>query len=95
MASTVFLDLDNAEVALDIDMAIAMAPKLSSIISTWRQIRSSLVDMLSRMANDKLAKQFSSSWAGGPVDPASEQIFQQMAAQGQSFFQAAGIVMLT
>jgi subtilase family serine protease len=45
------------------------------------------------MANDNLAKQLSCSWGdsspGGP-DPASEQVFLQMAAQGQSFFNASG-----
>src|SRR5438045_3581696 len=43
------------------------------------------------MANDNLAKQLSSSWSwsGGP-SATIDGIFQQMAAQGQSFFQASG-----
>ena len=44
------------------------------------------------MANDNLAKQLSCSWyePGGAADPIADQIFQQMAAQGQSFFSASG-----
>ncbi len=78
----------SSEVSLDIEMVQAMAPGISTIYvyegpSIW-------VDMLSRMANDNLSKQFSCSWAGGPPDAAAEVIFQQMAAQGQSFFCASG-----
>ena len=81
---------NNDEVALDIEMAIAMAPGLSRVIVY--EIKSvNPSSILSRMANDNLAKQLSSSWtwSGGPsttVDSA----FKQMASQGQSFFQAAG-----
>src|SRR5439155_5798732 len=42
------------------------------------------------MANDNVARQLSCSWGGSSADAAAEQIFQQMAAQGQSFFNAAG-----
>ena len=44
---------------------------------------------LNRMATDNLAKQLSASWTY-PIDPNSDQIFQQYAAQGQSFFNASG-----
>ena len=47
-------------------------------------------DILSRMANDNAAKQLSCSWGGGPPDATAEQIFKQMAAQGQTFFNATG-----
>jgi subtilase family serine protease len=47
-------------------------------------------DILSRMANDNRAKQLSCSWGGGPPNSTAEQIFQQMAAQGQTFFNASG-----
>ena len=36
------------------------------------------------------SRQLSCSWGGGGPDPTSEAIFQQMAAQGQSFFNASG-----
>src|SRR6266446_498475 len=81
---------NNAEVALDIEVAIAMAPGLSQVIVY--EIRSvSPSSILSRMANDNLAKQLSSSWtwSGGPSTTV-DNIFLQMAAQGQSFFQASG-----
>src|SRR5215469_5246756 len=42
------------------------------------------------MADDDLAAQLSCSWSGGGPDPVSEQIFLQMAAQGQTFFCASG-----
>src|SRR5260221_1128054 len=80
---------NNAEVALDIEVAIAMAPGLSQVIVY--EIKSGPSTILSRMANDNLAKQLSSSWswAGGP-GATVDNIFQQMAAQGQSVFQASG-----
>jgi hypothetical protein len=80
---------NNDEVALDIEVAIAMAPKLSQVIVY--EINSGASSILSRMANDNLAKQLSSSWtwSGGP-SATIDSIFKQMAAQGQSFFQASG-----
>ena len=44
------------------------------------------------MATDNLAKQLSCSWfiPGGTADPTAEQIFQEIDAQGQSFFDASG-----
>jgi uncharacterized repeat protein (TIGR01451 family) len=80
-----------AEVALDIEMAIAMAPGLSKIyVYEAPNASTAWSTILSKMANDNLAKQLSCSWGGGSPDPASEQIFKQMAAQGQSFFNASG-----
>ena len=80
----------NGEVTLDIDMCIAMAPGLSKIYVYEAANPSPWQTLLNRMATDNLAKQLSCSWGGGPPDPVSEQIFQQMAAQGQSFFNAVG-----
>ena len=80
----------NGEVCLDIEMVIAMAPGLSKIFVYEAPNPSPWVDILSRMANDNQARQLSCSWGGGGPNPAAEQIFQQMAAQGQSFFNATG-----
>ncbi len=81
----------TAEVALDIEMAIAMAPGLSKIyVYEGPNSSTSWSTILSKMANDNLAKQLSCSWGGGSRESASEQIFKQMAAQGQSFFNASG-----
>ncbi|HWY31039.1 MAG TPA: protease pro-enzyme activation domain-containing protein, partial [Candidatus Acidoferrum sp.] len=80
----------NVEVALDIDMAICMAPGLSKVI-VYEGVSPN--DVLNQMAMDDSARQLSCSWGfGSPVDPAREQIFQQFALQGQSFFQASGDV---
>lgn len=82
----------QVEVSLDIEMAVSMAPGLSRVIVYEAPNPSPFVDLLSRMANDNLAKQLSCSWyvPDGTAEPAADQIFQQMAAQGQSFFNASG-----
>lgn len=80
----------NGEVALDIEMVIAMAPGVSKIYVYEAPNPSPWVDLLSKMANDNLAKQLSCSWGGGSPDLGAENIFKQMAAQGQSFFNASG-----
>ncbi len=85
---------DNSEVALDIELAISMAPGLAAVVVfegpnsvyDW-------LDILDAMADTVQIKQFSSSWgyAGYPDPNASfDQIFEKMAVQGQSFFQASG-----
>jgi hypothetical protein len=71
-------------------MVIAMAPGVSKIYVYEAPNPSPWPDMLSRMANDNVARQLSCSWGGGPADPTSEVIFKQMAAQGQTFFNASG-----
>ena len=94
------------EVTGDIEMAISMAPGLSSVLvyegptpldvpplgtnyiqdaTTTAQIN----DVLNRMATDDLAKQLSCSY-GFDINLSTVQIFQQFAAQGQSFFLASG-----
>lgn len=78
------------EVSLDIEMVMSMAPQIKNIYVYEAPNPSPWVDMLSKMANDNLAKQLSCSWGGGGPDLVSEQIFQQMAVQGQSFFTASG-----
>src|ERR1017187_5572663 len=95
----------NAEISLDIEMVIAMAPGISQIIvyqvpTVVTVYGSSFIyvnDLLNRIATDNLAKQISSSfvWGNGirgttGADGTTDQIFQQMAAQGQSFFLASG-----
>jgi uncharacterized repeat protein (TIGR01451 family) len=81
----------NIEVALDIEVAIAMAPGLSQVIVYEAGPSGFPNDILTRMVTDNLAKQLSSSWtwSGGP-NGTTDSLFQQMAAQGQSFFQASG-----
>ncbi|HVV73832.1 MAG TPA: S53 family peptidase [Verrucomicrobiae bacterium] len=79
-----------SEVSLDIEMVISMAPGISNLL-VYEAPGSSTgpLDILKRMASDNLARQLSSSWAIG--DSASaDQVYQQFAAQGQSFFQSSG-----
>ncbi len=80
----------NIEVAMDIEMVMAMAPGVSTIYVYEAPNPSPWVDLLNRMALDGQVKQFSSSWGGGDPNQMAEQIFQQMAAQGQSFYNASG-----
>lgn len=81
--------VDNVEVALDIDMANAMAPGLSAII-VYQGGQVGFADsILNRMATDNLAKQLSTSWTFYS-DATVDQVFQEFAAQGQSFFTASG-----
>jgi hypothetical protein len=83
---------NNVEVALDIEMVISMAPGLESVVVYEGPSANSVStanSILNRMATDNLAKQLSSSWNFN-INATSEQIFQQFAAQGQSFFNASG-----
>ena len=84
----------NIEVSLDIEMAIAMAPGLSKIIVFEGNPASGYFipnDVLNNMAASNMVKNLSCSWgwSGGP-NATTENIFLQMAAQGQSFFNASG-----
>ena len=79
----------NDEVSLDIEMVIAMATNVANVL-VYEAPNGSWLDILNRIANDNLAAQISCSLAGGPPIQAAEQVFQQMAAQGQSFFNASG-----
>ena len=81
---------NGTEVSLDIEMVLSMAPGISNIIVYEAPNPSPWVDILTRIAMDDSASQISSSWLGGPPDPAAEQIFLQMALQGQTFFNASG-----
>jgi uncharacterized repeat protein (TIGR01451 family) len=82
--------IGDGEVSLDIEMVLSMSPGVSNIYVYEAPNPSPWEDLLNRMANDNLAKQLSCSWGGGPPDPVAEQIFQEMALQGQSFFDASG-----
>lgn len=75
------------EVTLDIDMAIAMAPGISRVIVYEG---TNTADILNRMATDDLANQLSSSWQPFDASALTDQALQELAAQGQSMFQAAG-----
>jgi autotransporter-associated beta strand protein len=82
-------DAGDAECPLDIEMAIAMAPGLSQVIIYCTTRSGNTDDILNRMASDNLCKQLSASWIIG-ADATGLQIYQQFAAQGQTFFNASG-----
>jgi subtilase family serine protease len=80
----------ETEVALDIDMAISMAPDLSKVVVYEAPNSSSYADaILDAMANDDSCQQLSCSWSGF-FDPGVAQAFTQFATQGQTFFIASG-----
>ena len=77
---------DIGETSVDIEMAMAMAPGLRQILEYEGD---SADDVLNRMATDNVAKQLSASW-DWYIDATAQQIFQEFAAQGQSYFSASG-----
>jgi hypothetical protein len=85
-------DGGEVETSLDIEMAISMAPGLSKVIVYEAGPYGNWHDLLNRMATDNLARQLSCSWYNynGVADPVADQIWLEMAAQGQSFFNASG-----
>ena len=78
----------NGEVALDIEMCASMAPGLAQIIVYEGQIAESIVNQI---AVDNAASQISCSWSwGGGPSTLIDQIFLEMAAQGQTWYNASG-----
>ena len=81
----------NSEVALDIEMAMAMAPGLAKIVVFAGGPNGQPNDILNLMAASNTVKNLACCWGwGGGPSATTDAIFQQMAAQGQSFFNAAG-----
>jgi hypothetical protein len=83
-----------AEVSLDIEMAMSMAPGLTQIVVFEGNQAPGLFipdDVLDAMAASNTIKNLSSSWSwsGGP-STTTDNIFKKMAAQGQSYFNASG-----
>lgn len=85
-----------AEVALDIELVLALAPQSKVYVYIGPNSGQGVLDTYNRIATDNIAKQASSSWGIGEnfVNSQSLQaenaIFQQMAAQGQTIYVAAG-----
>ncbi len=81
----------NGEVSLDIELTAAMAPGLSKIVVFEAGPNGNQNDVLNSMVANPQIKQFSCSWGwGGGPSTTTDNIFKQMAAQGQSFFVASG-----
>jgi subtilase family serine protease len=84
---------DDGEEAIDIQQAISMAPNLSALLVYEAYDSTSAISAYSQAASDNIAKQMSISfgWGGTPgSEPSYEQVFEELAAQGQSSFVASG-----
>lgn len=80
----------DGEQVLDIVQAIGMAPALSQV-RVYIGTDTDEANILNTMAVENLARQISCSWSWIPADVTSnDAIFQEMAAQGQSFLTASG-----
>lgn len=81
----------QGEVCLDIEMVLSMAPGVANIyVYEAPNTLANWVPLLSRIQSDNLCQQVSCSWSGGADNATGENIFQMMAAQGMSFFNATG-----
>lgn len=86
----------NAEVTLDIELVLALAPKSHIYVYEGPNTNQGVLDIYNRIASDNLAKQVSISWGLGEtlIQPqylqAENAIFMQMAAQGQTVYAASG-----
>jgi subtilase family serine protease len=80
---------DDTEQILDITQAVSMAPGLAALNV---YVGSSDTAILSAMStSNPLPAQLSSSWTWSPSDPNTDDpYFEKFAAQGQTYFQAAG-----
>lgn len=79
-------DVRSREITGDIQSAIAMAPGLDEVLV----YEGDALVAINRMATDNLAKQLTCSWVPPPEGKHADQIYKQMAAQGQTFFASAG-----
>ena len=79
---------DDGEQILDIVNVIGMAPGLTKVLFYEGD---SATDILNKMVSDNQAKVLSCSWGGGDFNNATDDpIYQEMAAQGQTFVNATG-----
>ncbi len=77
---------DDGEEALDIDMAMCMAPGATIMVYEGN----SAIDILNRIATDNKAKQIGCSFGFYPPPGTMDSVFMQFLAQGQTFFCASG-----
>jgi subtilase family serine protease len=80
---------DDTEQTLDMTQALGMAPGLSGLTMFVGSTDSAIFNKIA--TTKPLSAQVSSSWYWNPADPQTlNPIFQEMAAQGQNIFDAAG-----
>ncbi|MGC9948013.1 MAG: S53 family peptidase [Bryobacteraceae bacterium] len=87
--SCIYPSCDDTEQTIDMTQALGMAPGLASLVM---YIGSTDTAILNGMATaSPLNAQLSSSWTWRPADPSTDDpYFEEFAAQGQNYFQAAG-----
>lgn len=87
--SCVYPSCDDTEQTIDITQALGMGPGVNAV---YLYVGSADTALLGAMSSDQpLPLQLSSSWSWTPPDPSTDDPYwEKMAAQGQSFFQAAG-----
>lgn len=78
---------DDSEQALDIEMAISMAPGLKQVVV---YVGNSDPAIFAKMASDNTSKQLSCSWGWSDNESVLDPIFKEFVAQGQSLFVATG-----
>ncbi len=78
---------DDGEQVLDIDYAISMAPGMDQV---QVYVGNDPVGIENQMATDNVSKQLSTSWGYSEDFADEDAIYQEMAAQGQSYFTASG-----
>jgi subtilase family serine protease len=90
------VDQGTAEVELDMENVFAMAPKATELVYEGPNSTQGINDVYSQIVQDDKAKIVSISWGlcepsvGSSELQALDQIFQQGASEGISFFAAAG-----
>lgn len=78
---------DDSEQALDVEMAISMAPALSQVVV---YVGSKDASIFAQMAADNTSKQLSCSWGWADNESVLDPIFKEFVAQGQTVFVATG-----
>lgn len=88
---------NSAEVTLDIELMMALAPSATQImVYEGPNTSQGVLAVYNKIASDNLAKSVSSSWglpeasSGRAFIESEHAIFKQMAAQGQSMYSASG-----
>ncbi len=80
---------DDTEQTIDMTQALGMAPGLAHLQMYIGSTDSAIFNGMA--TGSPLCAQLSSSWTWRPADPTTDDpYFQQFAAQGQNYFQAAG-----
>jgi hypothetical protein len=77
---------DTGEQSLDVEVAHSMAPGAA----IYFYLGNNAIDIFNRIASDNIAKSASCSFGVSPPPSTLSQVLQQMAAQGQSMFDASG-----